>query len=347
MLAPVVWEPPQVAGMTSRGSGGSSSTTVQQCGTLRRPLRLLGEQVVHAAVRQHGQRLIVEFSGRAAALRRANDCPEERAHMCRQLRRMLRLEHEDDMVVAKFHSMHRRAKREGFGRLFRNPSLWEDIVKTVLLCNCGWNRTLTMARKLCKLVGTEGDCPSAKELAAAPLAVLRKAGLGYRAARLQRLAACVVASGVQPRLLCDAKESLVALQAISASAEGASSAMKEASAHGLRGPPLFMYVAARVLPGFGEFAARNLLQLCGVYSMVAVDSETSRHLQARRGLPPSELVNPAAVRDAADRVYRRYGRHKQLAYWWELWRGYEAVHGSVVSMNSADYVKCCRTPMST
>jgi len=224
MLAPVLWEPPHVAGKTS-----SSSKAARHLGTLRRPLRLLNEQVVHAAVQQHGRRLIVGLSGRAAALRLANDCPDERAHLCRQLRRMLRLEQEDDMIVAQFHALHRRAKQEGFGRLFRNPSLWEDVLKTVLLCNCGWNRTLTMARNLCELVGVGGDCPSAKELMAAPLAVLQKAGLGYRAARLQRLAACVMASGIQPHLLCDSTKSLLTLQTISATADGASSAMKEAS----------------------------------------------------------------------------------------------------------------------
>ncbi|MBA0774704.1 hypothetical protein Gotri_009896 [Gossypium trilobum] len=37
------------------------------------------------------------------------------------------------------------------GRVFRSPTLFEDMVKCILLCNCQFSRTLSMAKALCEL----------------------------------------------------------------------------------------------------------------------------------------------------------------------------------------------------
>lgn len=55
------------------------------------------------------------------------------------------------MNVKEFQKMHKGAKERGFGRMFRSPTLFEDMVKCMLLCNCQWPRTLCMARALCEL----------------------------------------------------------------------------------------------------------------------------------------------------------------------------------------------------
>lgn len=64
---------------------------------------------------------------------------------------MLRLLPGDAHHVAQFQRMHPRARQAGFGRLFRSPTLFEDMLKSILLCNCGWGRTLSMCRALCEL----------------------------------------------------------------------------------------------------------------------------------------------------------------------------------------------------
>jgi hypothetical protein len=53
-----------------------------------------------------------------------------------QVRRMLRLSEEDAAAVAGFQAMHAAAREVGFGRIFRSPTLFEDMVKCILLCNC-------------------------------------------------------------------------------------------------------------------------------------------------------------------------------------------------------------------
>ncbi|XP_042030460.1 uncharacterized protein LOC121777315 [Salvia splendens] len=68
-----------------------------------------------------------------------------------QVRRMLRLSDEEHKRVIAFHNVHAQAKGSGFGRVFRSPTLFEDMVKCILLCNCQWPRTLSMAQALCDL----------------------------------------------------------------------------------------------------------------------------------------------------------------------------------------------------
>lgn len=50
--------------------------------------------------------------------------------------RMLRISEGDERDVSEFHKVHAEAKKRGFGRIFRSPTLFEDAVKSILLCNC-------------------------------------------------------------------------------------------------------------------------------------------------------------------------------------------------------------------
>jgi len=53
-----------------------------------------------------------------------------------QVSRMLRISDEDEKTVIEFQELYPRAKEEGFGRIFRSPSIFEDAVKSLLLCFC-------------------------------------------------------------------------------------------------------------------------------------------------------------------------------------------------------------------
>ena len=54
-----------------------------------------------------------------------------------QVCRMLRLSSSEQQKVLSFQKLHSMARAEGFGRLFRSPTVWEDLIKSILLCNCG------------------------------------------------------------------------------------------------------------------------------------------------------------------------------------------------------------------
>ncbi|KAL3729192.1 hypothetical protein ACJRO7_026310 [Eucalyptus globulus] len=71
---------------------------------------------------------------------------------------MLRLSEEDERNAREFERVCGAVGedvpdcvREFGGRVFRSPTLFEDMVKCILLCNCQWSRTLSMAQALCEL----------------------------------------------------------------------------------------------------------------------------------------------------------------------------------------------------
>ncbi|CAI5527177.1 unnamed protein product [Closterium sp. Naga37s-1] len=128
-----------------------------------------------------------------------------------QVQRMLRLSPACQAAVQAFHRRHPAAAAAGFGRLFRSPSLFEDLVKAQLLCNCGWGRSLGMARALCLLhrhhfgppLGARdspecvGAFPEPHELARLEISYLTsRCGLGYRGPRIARLAADVASGAI-------------------------------------------------------------------------------------------------------------------------------------------------------
>lgn len=53
-----------------------------------------------------------------------------------QVVRMLRISDDNNKKINEFHKIHDVAKERGFGRVFRSPTLFEDMVKCILLCNC-------------------------------------------------------------------------------------------------------------------------------------------------------------------------------------------------------------------
>ncbi len=54
-----------------------------------------------------------------------------------QVVRMLSLAPHYVQVVSELQAMHPEAKADNFGHMFRSPTMWEDMVKSITLCNCG------------------------------------------------------------------------------------------------------------------------------------------------------------------------------------------------------------------
>ncbi|KAK9851355.1 hypothetical protein WJX84_010076 [Apatococcus fuscideae] len=226
-----------------------------------------------------------------------------------QVARMLRLSAKDCEDIAGFQALSQTAAQQNFGRLFRSPDVWEDMVKSILLCNCGWGRTVAMNAALVKHVG-KGAFPTASQTAEYGAEQLQAdCGLGYRARTLCKLAQQVAAGDIQ----------LEAFEAGSSSATSWEEVEPE----------------IRKAAGMGPFTAANVLQLMGYYGHVPCDSETMRHLKKHHGVtscPPGQL------QQRVQQVYAKYAPFQFLAYWHELWRDYEAQFGSFASMDPRDYV---------
>ncbi|MAE61419.1 MAG: hypothetical protein CMJ49_08705 [Planctomycetaceae bacterium] len=200
---------------------------------------------------------------------------------------MLRVEEQFD----RWYQLHPGARRHRFGRLFRSPTLFEDIVKTITVCNIAWSGSIRMNQLLCDRVGADGDFPTAAELAAlSPKRLAVRCKVGYRAERIIRFA----------RDVRDRRIDLSAFDNPAATSDD-------------------LLAALRKIHGVGPYAAANILQHLGRYDQLAVDSETIRLFRDTHKVDGS-LTRVTA---AAEKHYARFAPFQFLAYWFELWGGYE------------------------
>lgn len=264
LLAPNVWDPSRrVMGRPLELSGGIANLVISQPGGKGKAL------VIHA--------------DRAISKR-------ERAEAEPLLSRMLRLH---DPEVAEFHKLDPRWKRSGRGRLFRSPTFFEDLIKTVTSCNVTWPSTVTMNRRLCEVVNPA--FPSPVQLARRRPASLRaRCGVGYRDVRLVQLAKMHVAGEIDQQWFEDPAND-----------------------------DDTVYKALLELPGVGPYAAGNLMQLLGRFSRLAIDTESYRHAKAVLGFsgPDRQLDKRLKAH------YEPFGAHKFRSYWFEVWKFYEQKHG--------------------
>jgi 3-methyladenine DNA glycosylase/8-oxoguanine DNA glycosylase len=217
---------------------------------------------------------------------------KQAGHLKAALARMLRID--DDLT--EWRRLCPPAAKRHFGRLFRSPTLFEDMVKTITGCNVTWTQTIAMNRLLVEHVG-RGDFPSPRQLSRwDPDKLNQVTKVGYRAERILRLARSFLDGRIDPAWY-----------------EAPDRTTDE------------LYDALRSIYGFGDYAASNLLMLLGRYDRIAIDTETYRHFTKTRGLDrptPASQLDPV-IRDH----YARFAPYPFLAYWFELWEGYEAIVG--------------------
>lgn len=230
--------------------------------------------------------------------------PGDRAEVQRQVTRMLRLD-EDDRIIAEFHRLDPRWKKIGRGRLFRSPSMFEDVIKTVTSCNVTWPSTVQMNRRLCEVLGTGAGgssdfrtFPDSRKVARTRVQTLRsRCRVGYRDARIVELAGL-----------------------FSPARGGLSAAWFEDPAT----PDDAVYEALIELPGIGPYAGANIMQLLGRYARLPLDTESVRHGKSLLGFKGSS----AQVMKQVHAHYAPFGRHAFRSYWFELWQFYESKHGA-------------------
>lgn len=181
--------------------------------------------------------------------------------------------------------------RSAKGRILRSPTLFEDVVKTVLTTNVQWSGTIRMTESLVdqfgpSLPGDRSQCafPTPDALADAGESSLRAAGLGYRAPYVLDLAHSVVSGARDLEALSD---------------------------KGLPSEEVHRRLLA--ITGVGEYAAASIMMLLGHYAFLPVDS-WARTMVSREWYG-GEPVGRAEVESA----FEAWGSWKGLAYWFWNW----------------------------
>lgn len=235
---------------------------------------------------------LAQPDGRGSALRITSDralARPERAEATRRIERMLNL-HDDP---APFHRVDPRWKRSGRARLFRSPTFFEDLIKTVTSCNVTWPSTMNMNRRLCEVISPAFPRPA--QLARKKPATLRaRCGVGYRDARIVELARLTLRNEIDPEWF-----------------EYPANSDDD------------VYRALLALPGIGPYAASNVMQLLGRYARLAIDTESVRHGREVLGF----TGNDRSVEKQVAAHYDRFGDHRFRSFWFELMRAYESRRG--------------------
>lgn len=217
-----------------------------------------------------------------------------------QIDRMLRL----DKNLVNFHRLYPEAGKRGFGRLYRSPTLFEDMVKTITNCNMKWGGTVEMNAKLCRNVGSDGAFPTPEEICAVgPDFLKENCRVGYRGKYIWALAQSIVEGrldmakdlGSTPSGACNFEREVVQKQLLK-------------------------------LSGIGPFAANNILQLMGYFDSHPYDTETVRLWKEDFGAPKN--ATKADVFERAKVHYSKYAPYEFTAYWYDLWKNYERRAGA-------------------
>ncbi len=193
----------------------------------------------------------------------------------------------------------------GAGRMVRNPTVFEEVVKTICTTNCAWSGTVRMVGALVQHLGEPApDAPSDGPLgrvfptpaamAGASLDFYRDTvRAGYRGAYLRSLAESVATSALDLE------------------------ALGRATPDELTDDQVAEELLA--LPGVGPYAAAHVMMLLGRHSRLVLDSWT-RPTYVR-------LTGGRAKKDATiERRFRRYGPWAGLAFWLYITRDWVADH---------------------
>lgn len=178
------------------------------------------------------------------------------------------------------------------GRLLRSPTLFEDVVKTILTTNTSWGGTIRMVAALVSEFGeplesdpTRRAFPTPERLAQADEETLRtRARLGYRSPYILELANALVSGALDLEAL---KENRI--------------------------PTDELRKRLLAIKGVGGYAAANLLMLLGRYDHIPVDSWAVKLVSHE--WHGGEPVGKAQVEAA----FEGWGRWKGLAFWFWDW----------------------------
>jgi 3-methyladenine DNA glycosylase/8-oxoguanine DNA glycosylase len=178
------------------------------------------------------------------------------------------------------------------GRVLRSPTLFEDVIRTLLTTNTLWKHTLRMCRELTSRYGEPLPCdpdqhafPTPQRLAQVDEPTLREeCRMGYRAPYVNELSHRVASGELDLEVL---KTSSLSTQDLRKELLG--------------------------IKGVGGYAAANLLMLLGRYDYVPVDS------WALKVVSNEFFKGEAVTRKQVLSTFEKWGKWQGLVYWFWDW----------------------------
>jgi len=226
-----------------------------------------------------------------------------------------------DMDFSRFYAASRaepklrRAKRQALGRVLRSPTLFEDVIKTILTTNTLWGTTKNMTRKLVEEFGA----PLSSAGLDTPLTIAR----GYSTSNTQYETRNSLRAFPTPEAIAASnpdylKEKIrVGYRAPAihdlafrvASGEYDLEALKASSL-----PTLELRKELMTIKGVGPYAAANLLMILGRHDFIPIDSYALKMVSHEwyKGKP--------ITAKEVEKRFEKWGGYKGLAFWFWDWK---------------------------
>jgi len=199
-----------------------------------------------------------------------------------------------------------RVKRQALGRVLRSPTLFEDVIKTILTTNTLWGATINMTRRLVDEFGAQLDAggrvvpsdnegrietstksfPTPEAIAAStPKYIKEKIRVGYRAPAIHELAVRI------------------------AKGQFDLESLKTSSL-----PTLELRKELMTINGVGPYAAANLLMILGRHDFIPIDSYALKMVSHEwyKGKP--------ITAKEVEKRFKKWGEFKGLAFWFWDWK---------------------------
>ena len=201
-----------------------------------------------------------------------------------------------------------RAKKQALGRLLRSPTLFEDVIKTILTTNTLWGATVNMTRRLVEEFGASASTaatppltssrgsfgsatgnksfPTPEAIAASdPETIKENIRVGYRAPAIHELASRIARGQFDLE------------------------ALKHSSL-----PTLELRKELMKINGVGPYAAANLLLILGRSDFIPVDSWALKLVSHEwyKGKP--------ITAKEVEKHFEKWGEFKGLAFWFWNWK---------------------------
>ena len=266
----------------------------EAAGKLSYVLRLSNGRVVELELRDAGDGVSVETEKLDKAERR--EVADKVAWMCG-----LDLDFSRFYAAARGEPKLAHAKKLARGRVLRSPTLFEDVIKTILTTNTLWTATRNMTRKLVDELGE-------------PLPSVSRAASNDGKIETKAFPTPEAIAASSPEFL---KEKIrVGYRATAIHTLGVSVASGMLDLEGLRKsdlPTLELRRQLLALNGVGPYAAANLLLLLGRSDFIPIDSYALKMVS-------HEWYGgkPVTAKDV-EKHFETWGEFKGLAYWFWDW----------------------------
>lgn len=202
------------------------------------------------------------------------------------------------------------AKKLARGRVLRSPTLFEDVIKTILTTNTLWTATRNMTRKLVQELGS--SLPKSPRDGVSGVTSIARNAVEAPVKKAFPTPEAIAASG--PEFLKEKIRVGYRAPAIHKLAVGVASGMLDLESLKTTGlPTLELRKQLLTINGVGPYAAANLLLLLGRSDFIPIDSYALKMVS-------HEWYGgkPVTARDVEQR-FEKWGEFKGLAYWFWDW----------------------------